>query len=250
MGSLATFSGMARESRQRSGPDVAISRIAARQHGNVTRVQLIAVGLTDEAIAHRVRAGRLCRIHRGVFSVGRPARTGLERASAAVLACGSEAALSHRGALAIWGFATTWAAAFDVTVTKGSPRPPGITVHRATGLLRRDLRTQLGIRTTSPARTVLDCLPGTGRVAGPAWSTTRCTPRSSPRPSSPTSAAGSPAIRARSCSIRSWNRASIRLAHTSRTTSAPSAAGTACRFRRSTSPSPAMRSMPCSPSIG
>jgi very-short-patch-repair endonuclease len=91
--------------------------------------------------------------------VGRPARTALERASAAVLACGPHAALSHAAALALWGLTPHWPATFDVTVTSGNPRPRGITVHRSRTLAGQDVRTQLGIRTTSPARTILDCLP-------------------------------------------------------------------------------------------
>lgn len=150
---------MDRETRHPTDRDVEIARLAARQQGNATRRQLIAIGLTDETIAHRVRRGRLHRSHRGVFAVGRPARTALERASAAILACGPNAALSHTAALALWGFTTKWPAAFDVTVTKGNPHPPGIAVHRSRALTRRDIRVQLGLRATSPARTVLDCAP-------------------------------------------------------------------------------------------
>jgi predicted transcriptional regulator of viral defense system len=151
---------MGRETRQPSGShDVKIARVAARQHGNITRAQLGAIGLSDDAIAHRARRGRLHRIHRGVFSVGRPAQTGLERASAAVLACGPTALLSHEAALVLWGFTSPWPSTFDVTVTAGNPRPKGITVHRSTQLARRDIRIQLGIRATSPARTILDCAP-------------------------------------------------------------------------------------------
>ncbi|HWE14035.1 MAG TPA: type IV toxin-antitoxin system AbiEi family antitoxin domain-containing protein [Solirubrobacteraceae bacterium] len=132
--------------------------IAQRQHGNVTYAQLIGHGHTDASIGWRVRRGRLFRVHPGVYAVGRLPSTPLERAAAAVLACGPAAALSHRGALAVWGFATTWPAAFDVVVTCDR-RPQGITTHRYTNLTRRDIRVQLGIRATSPARTVLDCVP-------------------------------------------------------------------------------------------
>ncbi|HEY5430559.1 MAG TPA: type IV toxin-antitoxin system AbiEi family antitoxin domain-containing protein [Solirubrobacteraceae bacterium] len=132
--------------------------MAARQHGNVTYEQLVALGFTKTRIAHRVRTGRLFRAHRGVFAVGRPARTPLERAAAAVFACGPGAALSHEGALALWGLTHRWPASWHVTVA-ADRRPKGITVHRSRALLRRDLRIQLDIRVTSPARTVLDCAP-------------------------------------------------------------------------------------------
>ena len=69
--------------------DVAIAAIAAKQNGNITRRQLLALGLDDSAIAWRVKMGRLYRVFRGVYSVGRPPVTPHEWASAAVLACGA-----------------------------------------------------------------------------------------------------------------------------------------------------------------
>jgi Transcriptional regulator, AbiEi antitoxin len=41
-----------------------------RQHGVITRRELIDAGLDDRAIGRRVRAGRLHRVHRGVYAVG------------------------------------------------------------------------------------------------------------------------------------------------------------------------------------
>lgn len=92
---------------------------------------------------------------------GRPAHTPLERASAAVLACGDHAVLSHEAALALWGLRRRWPKRFHVTLTRGDRRPKGITVHRATGLTRADTTIHLGVPVTSLARTVLDCAPTT-----------------------------------------------------------------------------------------
>ena len=140
-------------------PDVEIAKAAASQYGNVTQPQLLAAGLSTRMIAWRVRQGRLYRVHRAVYAVGHPPRLPLERAAAAVLACGNGAALSHLGALALWGFTKRWPDSLDVVVTTGDRRPQGVTTHRPGNLLRRDLTVQLGIRVTSPARTVLDCAP-------------------------------------------------------------------------------------------
>jgi Transcriptional regulator, AbiEi antitoxin len=142
-----------------TGPsDLAIARLADRQHGNVTRQQLRSLGLSHNGISHRAKAGRLHRVHRGVYAVGRPPRTALERASAAVLACGEGAALSHLSALALWGFTQRWPPRFDVTLS-GDRRPPGIKTHCSACLAPRDLRRHNGICVTSPARTLLDCSP-------------------------------------------------------------------------------------------
>lgn len=124
----------------------------------MAREELLGLGLTGRQIRYRVEIGRLHVEYPGVYSVGRPAKTALERAAAAVLACGPSAALSHRSALALSGLAK-WQSGMQVTVATDR-RPKGITVHRAKGLIGRDFRTHQGIRVTSPARTILDCAPG------------------------------------------------------------------------------------------
>jgi Protein of unknown function (DUF559) len=133
--------------------------LARRQNGNVTHAQLRAIGLTNDAIRHRVATGRLFVVHRGVYAVGRPPVTQLEKASAAVLACGPGAGLSHLGTLALFGLLKHWPAPpFDVTAPTRR-RPRGIRTHTAKGLTRRDFTTHYGIRTTTAARAVLDSAP-------------------------------------------------------------------------------------------
>lgn len=56
--------------RQPDTPDVVVARIAARQYGVVSFGQLSALGLSKGALARRVQAGRLHRIHRGIYAVG------------------------------------------------------------------------------------------------------------------------------------------------------------------------------------
>jgi hypothetical protein len=50
--------------------DVAIAVLAGRQYGVVSRVQLLALGLTPRMIQVRITGGRLHVIHRGVYAVG------------------------------------------------------------------------------------------------------------------------------------------------------------------------------------
>jgi hypothetical protein len=138
--------------------DKLVVAVARRQHRNITRKQLLGFGLTDDAIARRVRQGWLHRVHQGVYAVGTPPLTPIERASAAVLACGRLAVLSHHAAAALWGFVKYWPQIFDVTAPVDR-RPPGIRTHRSTALTRADRRHHMGIWVTSPARTVLDFAP-------------------------------------------------------------------------------------------
>lgn len=136
-----------------------IGRLAASQHGHVTRRQLLELGLGPAAIHHRVRTGKLIPIHAGVYGVGQRPATPVARAAAAVLACGDSAVLSHGSAAALWGLRRGWTQPLEVTVTRDRNRP-NIQVHRSGTLGPRDVRRHLGIRVTSPARTVLDLAPG------------------------------------------------------------------------------------------
>jgi hypothetical protein len=138
--------------------DKAIAAVAAKQNGNITRRQLHQLGLDENAIDYRIRIGRLYRVFRGVYSVGRRPIKPQEWASAAVLACGPGAALSYSSAMALWGFWRNWEKPMEVTVV-GDRRTSDIRVHRSTTLRRRDMTTHLGVRVTTPARTVLDMSP-------------------------------------------------------------------------------------------
>src|SRR5205085_2091093 len=125
---------------------------------HITRKQLLALGLADSTISRRIKIGRLHRVYPGVYAVGHPRRAPVDRAAAAVLACGRGAVLSHFSAAALWGWLRRWNEPFEVTVPTDR-RPKNICTHRLGVLERRDCTRQLGIPVTSPARTLLDCAP-------------------------------------------------------------------------------------------
>jgi very-short-patch-repair endonuclease len=134
-----------------------VAAIATRQYGVVTIAQLREAGLTDRAIRRRVEAGRLKRIHRGVYLAG-PVMPPRGREMAAVLACGPMAFLSHTSAAAVLRLLDRPPAdAIEVTVVGRNPgRKPGIRVHRVAALDARDRGRWRGIPVTSPARVLLD----------------------------------------------------------------------------------------------
>jgi predicted transcriptional regulator of viral defense system len=138
--------------------DRLIAAVARKQYGFVARKELYALGLTRRAIEFRIQAGRLIPVYRGVYAVGHLPVGPLPRAFAAVLACGENAVLSHGSAATLWGFNKDWRMPYEVTV-RAPRRPEGIIVHRSRALARPDTTRQLGIRVTSPARTVLDNAP-------------------------------------------------------------------------------------------
>jgi hypothetical protein len=123
----------------------------------VTLSQLQSLGLGRSGVSKRAAGGRLHRVHRGVYAVGRPHLTQRGRWLAAVLAYGSEASLSHRSAAALLGIRRDNRASTDVSVPRQSAKSrPGIESHASLTLSRADITTIDGIPCTAVARTLVD----------------------------------------------------------------------------------------------
>ena len=133
-----------------------VAEVADGQWGVIALEQLRACGVGKGAVEKAVRAGRLHRLYRGVYAVGRASLRREARRLAAVLACGEGAVLSHRSAAAHWGLLETQQASVDVATQRGRRGVPGIRVHRPRSLTAHDTTTHEGIPITSVARTLLD----------------------------------------------------------------------------------------------
>jgi Transcriptional regulator, AbiEi antitoxin/REase_MTES_1575 len=134
-----------------------LARLAERQHGVVSVTQLRELDLSPSAIRDRAAAGRLHRLHRGVYAVGHPLLSSHGRWMAAVLACGPGAVLSHRSAAALWGIRPTARSGIDVTApARAGRRRAGIDVHDAATLAASDVTRVDAIPCTTVPRTLLD----------------------------------------------------------------------------------------------
>ena len=144
--------------RDSEGPphDLGLAELAARQHGVATLSQMLSLGLSRSGVDRRVHAGRLHRIHLGVYALGHPAVSLDGRRLAAVLACGPGAALSHRSAAVVWGLQRGDEARFHVTTHhRGRKAPAGTRLHRIRAPLDAVVRRDR-IPVTTVARTLLD----------------------------------------------------------------------------------------------
>ena len=159
-----------------------VTAIADRQHGRITREQLLAAGVDRNRIARWNADGRLRRAHHGVYIVGHAARSVDGDYMGAVLAGGPGAVLSHN------------AAAFKLRLIRGAPprpeitlpcashrRRPGIVIHRVAVLHGLDIAVQDGIPITIVPRVLLDLAPRTPpakltRMCHEAWVRHRCGP--------------------------------------------------------------------------
>jgi very-short-patch-repair endonuclease len=138
--------------------DLVIARLATRQHGVVSAWQLHAARIGPQRISRHVSAGRLHRVHRGVYAVGHTNLSFEGRCMAAVLALGDESVVSHRSAAVVWGLLAGGQGPIHVTVRSGSGREQrvGIAVHRSPSLSALDSTRRYGIPVTRPARTLRD----------------------------------------------------------------------------------------------
>lgn len=137
------------------GGDGAIAALAGRQHGVVSRRQLLELGLGRRAIGHRIERGRLHAVHRGVYAVGHRVVSPRGAWMAAVLAVGDDAVLSHRSAAALWGIRPFTGTRVDVSADRRLRSRAGLRLH-AVQLAPDEVTTRDGIHVTTPSRTLLD----------------------------------------------------------------------------------------------
>jgi very-short-patch-repair endonuclease len=131
--------------------------LADRQHGIVSRAQLRAIGMSDAAIDRAAVDGRLHRVFRGVFAVGRHEISEKGRLQAATLACGRGVLISHRSAAALFGLLDAGPVVIDVVAPRNRGRKiDGIYLHRVRPPRLEETGTFDRIPCTSPARTLVD----------------------------------------------------------------------------------------------
>jgi hypothetical protein len=158
------------------------ARIAATQHGRVTREQLLAAGVDAPRVKRWIADGRLRRVHRGVYAVGHVAPSLQGDYMAAVLACGEGAVLSHRAAAHLLRLLAGGAPPPEVTVPTVAGRTrPGIVVHRVRELHVLDTSILDDIPITIVPRILLDLssalsMPELARACHEAWVRHRTTP--------------------------------------------------------------------------
>jgi very-short-patch-repair endonuclease len=135
----------------------AIARIGGRQDNVITGDQLLNAGLGRGAIAHRLKARTMQRLHTNVYLLGPAPPTPMARARGAALACGANAVASHRSAACLYGLLPDLGGDADVTVAGRNPGVHrGIRLHRVAALAANEVTRMRGMRITTVARTICD----------------------------------------------------------------------------------------------
>ena len=134
-----------------------VETAAESAYGLVTRVHARAAGMSESAIDRRLASNRWVVVYPGVYRVRGAPVTARQRALAAALWAGDNAAVSHTVAGRLLRLdAVPAPPAIDVTVDRStSLSAAGVHVHRAR-LDRVDHATVDGIPCTSATRTVID----------------------------------------------------------------------------------------------
>lgn len=131
--------------------------LVKRQHGVIAHRQLLELGFSRNWIYHRVATGRLHRVARGVYAVGRPELSRHGVWMMAVLRACPGAVLSHESAGVLWGIHPRESRGIEVSIpTRGGRRVTDIRVHRRGTLRPQDTTRRHDIPVTSPLCTVVD----------------------------------------------------------------------------------------------
>jgi very-short-patch-repair endonuclease len=121
----------------------------------VTRRQLLAAGLSHDAIRTRRERGSLVPVHRGVYRVGHAAPSVEATYLAAVLACGEGGVLGGAPAAHLHGLRRGPAPPAEVLTTTNR-RVPGVHTRRTRSLIAPDKATLRGIPVISVPRTLVE----------------------------------------------------------------------------------------------
>jgi predicted transcriptional regulator of viral defense system len=132
-----------------------LAKLASSSHGVVTRAELRAAGVTPAELKHRLNAGALIRVHRGVFRVGHAAPSLEARYMAAVKACGDGALLAGRAAAHLLGLLKRSPSLPEVLTTT-ERRVRGVITHRVRRTELADGTSRRGIPVTIVPRTLVD----------------------------------------------------------------------------------------------
>src|SRR5207342_799249 len=131
--------------------------LARRQHGVVTRQDLLEIGFGPKAIRHRLVTGRLHPVARGVYTVGWPLTDRKQGWMAAVLICSEGTVLSHGRAAPLWGIRPHGTGPVDVTIRRHSAvSRSGIRARVRPRLPQRNVTEHQGIPVTTPIQTLID----------------------------------------------------------------------------------------------
>lgn len=141
-----------------SSTEQVVASFASRQHGLISRAQLLDTGLSDAKIAHRLSTGHLERVFRGVYRIAGSQQSWSADLMAALLYCGPGSALSHRTAARLHGLLRLPELVEICTPRRRRARdlPESWVIHTSIVFPRADLMPIGSLTCTTVERTLID----------------------------------------------------------------------------------------------
>jgi very-short-patch-repair endonuclease len=151
---------MASAGRTSSDDEFQVRELAESQHGAVSRAQALELGVSEAAIARRVRDGLWSRVLPSVFRITGAPATDSQLPMAATLWAGDGSVVSHATAARLLGITGARERKVELWVpSPRNPRHPLIAVHRGPPIEGTDLDRRGRIAVTSAVRTLIDVSP-------------------------------------------------------------------------------------------
>lgn len=154
-GELGRSSSPIAKETARESLDLALTRLAARQHGVFSRPQALAAGADDGLLHRRIRSGRLERVNVGVYRLPQTLPSFRQRLLVAVLGAGDGTIASHRSAATLLELDGVDEEVIEVSVPRNR-RHEGVIVHRVGSMPAGDVTEMDAIPCTSATRTCVD----------------------------------------------------------------------------------------------
>ena len=136
-----------------------LRQLALRQHGLVTRSQVLAAGGSDRSIHDRISSGRWERIRPGVYVVGAAPTTWEQLALGATLSAGAGSALAVRSAARAVGLVERSGVLQVAVPGRRRVRLAGVQVHRPVDFGPADVTLVGPLPVTTVERTLIDLAP-------------------------------------------------------------------------------------------
>lgn len=139
------------------GLDERLARVAASQHGLISREHAQRLGATQRVILRRLASARWEELYPGVYRVTGSPSSWRQSLLGACLTAGSGAVSSHRAAGGLRSLPGVPAGAIEITVPRGRRlRRKGVRFHETMDLPSMDVASLDGIPTTTSTRTIID----------------------------------------------------------------------------------------------
>src|SRR3954447_17387073 len=111
-------------------PEQYTIRVAASQHGLISRQQALELGLSEKQLQTLLERGRWRSVRPGAYAVGGAPETNHMQLLAACMAAGNGAVGSHRASVWTWGLDGSIGRPLEITVEASrGPVLPGVIVH-------------------------------------------------------------------------------------------------------------------------